>query len=45
MLLVVILGSSMVFLDSSVVTIALPLLQTDVHATTIYVQFTCNFIA
>jgi EmrB/QacA subfamily drug resistance transporter len=38
-LLAAILGSSMVFLDGSVVTLALPLLQADVHMTTVGVQW------
>jgi EmrB/QacA subfamily drug resistance transporter len=51
-LLAAILGSSMVFLDGSVVSLALPLLQADVHATTadvqrvmeIYLLFLASFI-
>ena len=38
-LLTAILGSSMAFLDGSVVTLALPLLQVDLHATTTDVQW------
>jgi MFS family permease len=38
-LLSAILGSSMAFLDSSVVGVALPLLQVDLHATTADVQW------
>src|SRR5215469_1716200 len=37
-LLAAILGSSMAFLDSSVVNVALPLLQADLHATAADVQ-------
>jgi sugar phosphate permease len=38
-LLAAILGSSMVFLDGSVVSLALPLLQADLHSTTTEVQW------
>src|ERR1700680_1007068 len=41
-LLATILGSSMVFIDGTVVSIALPVIQNDLHATSIDMQWVVN---